>query len=55
MMMMQEKEAQDKKEAVQQFFPLIFPYYKIMITPRSIILTKDEETIMIDENNFEAL
>lgn len=55
MMIMQEKEAQDKKEAVRQFFPLIFPSYKTMITPRSIVLTKNEESVMIDESNFEAL
>ena len=55
MMIMQEKEAQDKKDAVKQLLPLLFPSHKAIIAPRSIIFTKDNESIMIDENNFEAL
>jgi hypothetical protein len=51
---MQEKEAADKKEAVKQLFPLIFPSYKFTLTPRSILLMKDGESIVIDESNFEA-
>ena len=55
MMIMQEKEAKDKKEAVKQFFPLIFPTYKVNITPRSILLTQQGMSIIIDESNFDAL
>lgn len=56
MMIMQEQEAQDKKEAVRQLLPLIFPAYKAVIVPkRSLILTKDTDTHIIDENNFESL
>lgn len=55
MTIMQEKEAADKKAAVQQLFTIIFPGYKVMLTPRSIVLMKDGANIMIDENNFEFL
>ena len=54
MMIMQEKQAADKKEAVQQLFPLIFPSYKVALTPRSILLSKDSTSIMIDESNFDS-
>ena len=55
MTIMQEKETADKKEAVKQIFPLILPKYNMILTPRSIILKNDNENIMIDETNFEAL
>lgn len=54
MTIMQEKEAVDKKEAVKQLFPLIFPSYNFTLTPRSIILKNNEQSTIIDENNFEA-
>lgn len=55
MMIMQEKETADKKEAVKQLFSLIFPKQQLLITPRSIILRDSEVSITIDEKNFEAL
>ena len=56
MTVMQEKEASDKKFAVQQIFPLIFPAYKTMMTPRSIVLRgQNNDTITIDETNFDFL
>ena len=55
MMIMQEKEAKDKKEAVLQLFPLIFPSYTVLLTPRSLLLQKEDNSFLIDENNFEAL
>ena len=54
MMIMQEKEAKDKKDAVTQFFPLIFPKHRAILTPRSIILSGEGESIIIDESNFDA-
>ena len=54
MTIMQEKETVDKKEAVKQIFPLICPKYSMILTPRSIVLRNDNETITIDEDNFEA-
>lgn len=54
MMIMQEKETADKKEAVKQIFPLIFPKQQLILTPRSIILKNENENIIIDDTNFEA-
>jgi hypothetical protein len=38
---MSEKETVDKKLAVQQVCMLMFPKYKVMFTPRSILITGD--------------
>lgn len=55
MTIMSEKEAIDKRIAVEQLFTLLFPDYKVTFTPRSLILMKDGQSIMIDESNFEFL
>lgn len=55
MTIMQEQETKDKKEAISTFFKIIFPEYKIIMTPRSIILNKEGQQSIIDETNFEAL
>lgn len=55
MMIMREKEAKDKKEATQKVLMLLFPEYKILFTPNSLLLQKESETIIIDANNFELL
>ena len=56
MMIMQEKTAKDKKEAVKKVLTLLFPDYNIMFTPNSLLLSqKDQENIIIDVNNFEEL
>ena len=55
MTIMSEKEAADKKFAVQQVFTLFFPKNKVLFTPRSIIIQGDNNSFTIDENNFEYL
>lgn len=55
MMVMNEKEAKDKKTATLQVLQLLLPSYKTMFTPRSIVFIKDGKNITIDENNFEYL
>ena len=55
MTIMSEKEAADKKFAVQQVCMLLFPSYKIVFTPRSMMFTGGQAPIMIDESNFEFL
>lgn len=55
MMIMQEKEAKDKKEATKKVLMLLFPEYKALFTPNSLLLQKDSETVIIDANNFELL
>lgn len=56
MTVMSEKEAVEKKVAVQQVCTLLFPTLKITFTPRSMLLMGGENgPITIDENNFEYL
>jgi hypothetical protein len=55
MTVMSEKEAIDKKVAVQQVCTLMFPTFKVVFTPRSMLFMGDGQTITIDENNFEFL
>ena len=55
MTIMSEKEAIEKKVAVQSVCALLFRSYKVIITPRSVLLNGEDGTIIIDENNFEAL
>ena len=56
MLIMQETETADKKEAVEQVFSIIFPNWRVFFTPRSVMLnnTTDNINVVIDENNFEA-
>lgn len=54
MTMMKEKEMAEKKDSVINVFSLIFPKYKTLFTPRSIILQSDTQ-IMVDDSNFEIL
>lgn len=55
MTVMSEKEAADKKVAVQQVCMLLFPTYKVNFTPRSMLIMGEGGMITIDENNFEYL
>lgn len=55
MMVMNEKEARDKKFATTQVLQLLIPNYKPLFTPRSLILSSSNGNITIDENNFEFL
>lgn len=55
MTIMSEKEAADKKIAVQQVCTLLFPDFKVLFTPRSMILSGNGQSIQIDETNFEYL
>ena len=55
MTIMQEKETAEKKFAVQQACALLFPKHKLMLTPRSVLLSGDGQTIQIDESNFQFL
>lgn len=55
MTVMNEKETSDKKHSVLQVLALIFPNYKAMFTPRSIVLQSKDHTAVIDESNFDAL
>lgn len=55
MMVMNDKSSGSKKSAVRQVLTLLFPECQSMLTPQSLLLRKGEDTIMIDENNFDEL
>lgn len=53
MTVIQEKEVEDKKGVVKQLLNLLFPSYKIIFSPKSLIFQKDNQnTILVDESNF---
>lgn len=53
MMVMGEKEAKEKKDATIQTLQLVCPNYKTVFTPRSLVLMTPNQSITIDENNFD--
>lgn len=55
MTVMNEKQTADKKQAVTSVLTVLFPTYKVLFTPRSLVFTSEQGTAMVDENNFEAL
>lgn len=55
MTIMKEQETRDKKEAIINFFQLIFPGNQVIFTPMSILLNKEGQQTLIDENNFDVL
>ena len=55
MTIMSERETRDKKVAVQSVCTILFPEYKVLFTPRSILLSGKDGQIMIDESNFEFI
>lgn len=55
MMIMNEGETKDKKNQVTSVLQLLLPGYKPLFTPRSLILSNEEGTKLIDETNFDSL
>ena len=57
MTIMQEKETKDKKQSVIDVLQLLFPDYKPLFTPMSLVLNpiNGGESKTIDESNFENL
>lgn len=55
MTIMTEKEAKEKRLATESLLSLLFPRYKVLFTPKSMIFRTEESMITIDENNFEFL
>ena len=55
MTVMTDKTTVDKKEAVLSVLDILFPGYKIILTPRTLLFKKDDLNVIIDENNFEIL
>lgn len=55
MMVMTDKETASKKRNTLDVLALLFPKYKIILTPQSLLFTKDAESTIVDESNFESL
>lgn len=55
MTIMKEQETKDKKDAVINLFQLIFPGSQVVFTPMSILLNKEGQQTLVDENNFDTL
>lgn len=58
MTIMQEKQAVEKKMAVQDTLLLLFPKKQVLFTPNSLLFRSNDgqgETIIVDESNFEKL
>ena len=55
MTMMMDKETVDKKNSVLQLLTILFPKYKVMITPRSLLFQSEGDSHMVDESNFEQM
>lgn len=55
MTIMTDKSVADKKATVISVLTVLFPGYKAIFTPRTLVLNKDSTNIIIDENNFEIL
>ena len=55
MMVMGDKTTVDKKNAVKAIITLLFPDYKFILTPQSLLFTdKQGESHIVDNSNFEA-
>lgn len=50
-----EEEGKELKELLKQFFLLLFPTMKFNFTPQSILVMGKEESVIIDETNFNKL
>ena len=55
MTIMKEQETKDKKDAVINLFSLVFPGSQVIFTPMSILLNKEGQQTLVDENNFDTL
>lgn len=49
-----EPSMKDQKDKVIQTLQMLFPSYKIIMTPRAILFNQDGQSFMLDEGNFES-
>ena len=49
-----EPSMKDQKNKVIQALQMLFPSYKIIMTPRAILFNQDGQSFMLDEGNFES-
>jgi hypothetical protein len=50
---MGEKEAKDKKDCTLKVLSLLLPEYKVIMLPRTLLLSHADVNITIDETNFD--
>lgn len=57
MKVLEQSETSEKKNNIVSLLSLLFPLYKIILMPKSIILSNMEskQNILIDDNNFDVL
>lgn len=55
MTVMMDKSTVDKRENVISVLMILFPEYRVIFTPRTLLLNNGDLNIIIDENNFEFL
>ena len=55
MTIMRNPDTKEQKECVLKIFQLCFPTYKATLTPNSLLFLKDNNSIMVDNENFEFL
>ena len=53
MTVISDKETVDKKDAVKKVLNLLLPKYKVLLTPKSILVNDEGGSHIIDESNFE--
>lgn len=53
MMIMSNADTKDKKQNVLDVLKIVFPQYKVLITPNSLLFNLNGESILIDEKNFD--
>lgn len=55
MTVMTDASTKDKKETVMAVLQVLFPQFKVFLTPRTLLLNNGDINVIIDENNFEFL
>lgn len=53
MMIMSNADTKDKKQNVLDVLKIVFPQYKVLVTPNSLLFNLNGESILIDEKNFD--
>ena len=53
MTIMSNADTKDKKQNVLDVLKIVFPQYKILVTPNSLLFNLNGESILIDEKNFD--
>lgn len=55
MSVLNQSEDKTKKTSVRLLLQFLFPQYQVLLTPNSIILNKEDDSILIDDSNFDIL